>query len=221
MFTGLVQDVGAVERLEAGAVTDLWIRSAFEPDGFVLGESIACDGVCLTVVEHRARSFRVQAAPETLRRTTVGRWAPGTRVNLERALRAGDRLGGHWVQGHVDGIAELLEARPDGGARAMTFTLPAPLAPYFIEKGSVCIDGVSLTLTAVEPGRFSVMLIPETVARTALGAKPVGSAVNLEADLVGKYIVRWLELRGGGATAPAGAGGGVSEAGLLAAGFGG
>lgn len=196
MFTGLVTDLGTVERVTPGAVTDLWIASAY-PGDFQLGESIACDGVCLTVVEFSGQRFKVQAAPETLRRTTLGAWAPGTRVNLERALRMGDRLGGHWVQGHVDGVGTVLETRPDGGSWAMHFSLPAELAPFFVEKGSVCIDGVSLTLTHVGADRFGVMLIPETQQRTSLGRKQVGQKVNLEADIIGKYVARMMGGRGG------------------------
>lgn len=208
MFTGLVQSLGTVERLSAGSVTDLWVASTFDPKDFVLGESISCDGVCLTVVEFSGQKFKVQAAPETLRRSTLGSWAPGTKVNLEKALRAGERLGGHLVQGHVDGVASILETRPDGGSWAMTFQLPSALAAFFVEKGSVCIDGVSLTVTTVTHDRFSVMLIPETLQRTSLGAKSVGSKVNLEADIIGKYVARMVGLRGG-----------LSEAQLKAAGF--
>ena len=196
MFTGLVTDLGTVERLTAGPVTDLWIASTY-PGDFQLGESIACDGVCLTVVEFRGQSFKVQAAPETLRRTTLGEWSPGTRVNLERALRMGDRLGGHWVQGHVDGVGTVLETRPEGGSWVMRFSLPAELSPFFVEKGSVCIDGVSLTLTTVTADSFGVMLIPETQQRTSLGKKPAGQRVNLEADIIGTYVARMMGGRGG------------------------
>lgn len=196
MFTGLVTDLGTLERITPGPVTDLWIASSF-PGDFQLGESIACDGVCLTVVEFRGSSFKVQAAPETLRRTTLGDWAPGTRVNLERALRMGDRLGGHWVQGHVDGVATVLETRPEGGSWVMRFTLPAELSPFFVEKGSVCLDGVSLTLTTVAADSFGVMLIPETQQRTSLGKKQPGQRVNLEADIIGKYVARMMGGRGG------------------------
>lgn len=196
MFTGLVTDLGTVERLASGPVTDLWIASSY-PGDFQLGESIACDGVCLTVVEFKGSSFKVQAAPETLRRSTLGSWSVGTRVNLERALRMGDRLGGHWVQGHVDGVATVLETRPEGGSWVMAFSLPGDLAPFFVEKGSVCIDGVSLTLTSVGADRFGVMLIPETQQRTSLGKKQPGQKVNLEADIVGKYVARMMGGRGG------------------------
>ena len=196
MFTGLVTDVGVVERVQSGAVT-VWVASHFPAD-LVAGESIACDGVCLTVVDFVGSTFRVQAAPETLSRTTLGRWAPRTRVNLERALRLGDRLGGHWVQGHVDGVGQVESTRPEGGSLVLTVSLPKALEPFFVEKGSVCIDGVSLTLTKVEPGRFSVMLIPETQTHTTLGAKRPGDLANLEADLIGKYVARIMGLRSGG-----------------------
>lgn len=199
MFTGLIADVGTVARVSAGAVTDVWVDSHF-PGDFAHGESIACDGVCLTVVESAGASFRVQAAPETLRRSTLGRWAPGARVNLERALRVGDRLGGHWVQGHVDAVGEVLEARPEGGSRVLRLSLPAALAPFFVEKGSACVDGVSLTVTRVGADDFSVMLIPETQAATTLGDKRPGDAVNLEADVIGKYVARMLGPRAGGLT---------------------
>lgn len=196
MFTGLVTDLGTVARITQGPVTDLWVDSAY-PGDFQLGESIACDGVCLTVTEFKGQSFKVQAAPETLRRTTLGEWSAGTRINLERALRMGDRLGGHWVQGHVDGVGTVLETRPEGGSWVMVFSLPHELAPFFVEKGSVCIDGVSLTLTTATSDTFSVMLIPETQQRTSLGKKQPGRRVNLEADIIGKYVARMMGGRGG------------------------
>lgn len=197
MFTGLVQDVGTVERVVAGPVTDVWIRSGFEPGEFKHGESISCDGVCLTVVEWKERSFRVQAAPETLSRTTLSSWSNGTKVNLEKALKVGDRLGGHWVQGHVDGVGEVLSVGPDGGSWRLRVSLPAALAPFFVEKGSVCIDGVSLTLTTVDATSFGVMLIPETWEKTSLSTKRPGSKVNLEADIVGKFVAKMIGQRGG------------------------
>lgn len=196
MFTGLIQDVGTVDRLTPGPMTEVWIRSGFPAD-LVLGESIACDGCCLTVVEAKGATFRVQAAPETLRHTTLGSWRAGTAVNLERALRVGDRLGGHWVQGHVDAVGEVLEARPDGGSWLMAVSLPASLAPVFVKKGSVALDGISLTVNEVTTDRFYVQLIPETVQRTSLKGKGVGARVNLEGDLVGKYVARLHGLRSG------------------------
>lgn len=213
MFTGLIQDVGVIERVVPGGMTDLWIRTALGAASFALGESITVDGACLTVVERGGEIFKVQAAPETLRRTTMGELRPGSRVNLERALALGDRLGGHLVAGHVDAVSEVLETRPEGGSWVMTFRLPPELAPYFIGKGSVAVDGISLTVNEVLPDRFSVQLIPETQARTTLRSKGVGSRVNLEADMIGKYVARLFSLRQG-------SGSGLTEEALRAAGFG-
>jgi riboflavin synthase len=208
MFTGLITDVGHLERLTPGGMTSLWIASSFAD--FQQGESIACDGCCLTVVEWKGKSFKVEASPETLRRTTLGRWVAGTQINLERALRAGDRLGGHLVQGHVDAVSEVKVTRPDGGSWVMAFSLPETLALFFVEKGSVCIDGISLTVNRVDRDSFEVALIPETVKHTSLSKKGVGSQVNLEADIIGKYVARMVGLR---------AGVGLSKETLAAAGF--
>jgi riboflavin synthase len=211
MFTGLVQDVGTVERVVPGATTDLWIRTRLGAEEFRLGESIAIDGACLTVVELKGDAFRVQAGPETLRRTTLGTLRPGGRVHLERALQLSERLGGHLVLGHVDGVATLLSSRGDGGAVVLEISLPPGLAPFFIEKGSVTVDGVSLTVNTLGADRFSVALIPETQARTTLAQKSSGTRVNVEADVIGKYVARLHQ---------AGASGGLSEDVLRAAGFG-
>lgn len=215
MFTGLIQEVGTIDRIASGAMTDLWISSplATAEEPFVLGESIAVDGACLTVVEFSGNSFRVQAAPETLRRTTMGGYAPGTRVNLERAMKLGDRLGGHLVSGHVDAVSHVLSAKTEGGSLVLSFELPSSLAAFFIEKGSVTIDGISLTVNSVSKDAFSVQLIPETQARTTLAQKRPGAAVNLEADLIGKYVARMYGLRSEMS-------GTLSEATLKAAGFG-
>ncbi len=196
MFTGLIQDLGTVERISGGSMTEVWINSGFPAD-LVLGESIACDGCCLTVVESKGSTFRLQASPETLRHTTLGSWHPGTPVNLERALKVGDRMGGHWVQGHVDAVGEILESRAEAGSWLMAVSLPPKLAPVFIDKGSVAIDGISLTVNRVEDSRFWVALIPETVQRTSLKAKGMGGKVNLEGDLIGKYVARLHGLRTG------------------------
>jgi riboflavin synthase len=211
MFTGLVQELGTVEKILPGPMTEMWLHApllAREP--FVLGESIAINGTCLTVVEAKGESFRAQVSPETLRRTTLGALVPSSRANLERAMRMSDRLGGHLVQGHVDGVGRVLERRAEGGSVVMRFSLPPELAPYVVEKGSIAVDGVSLTVNAVGAADFSVALIPETLARTTLGQRAVGDAVNLETDLVGKYVARML-----GPRAPAG----LNEARLRQAGF--
>ena len=212
MFTGLIQDVGVVERVLPGATTDVWVRTALGAKDFALGESIAIDGACLTVVERTATAFRVQAGPETLRRTTLSGLTTGSRVNLERALRLSDRLGGHLVLGHVDGVGRLLAVRLEGGAVVMDISLPEALAAFFISKGSVAVDGVSLTVNTLGREDFSVALIPETQARTTLGQKSAGTRVNLEADVIGKYVARLHHL---------GAGGGLTLDVLSEAGFGG
>lgn len=207
-----------MERVIPGGMTDLWIHTALGAAAFELGESIAVNGACLTVVERTGDTFRVQAAPETLRRTTLGSVKPGDRVNLERALALGDRLGGHLVSGHVDAVSEVVETYPEGGSWVMGFRLPEELAPYFIEKGSVAIDGISLTVNTLEADRFRVQLIPETQERTTLKARGVGAKVNLEADQIGKYVARLFALqRGQGAP---GGGGGLTAAAIAAAGFG-
>lgn len=211
MFTGLIQDVGVVEKVLSGTTTDVWVRTALGAGDFALGESIAVDGACLTVVERTPQTFRVQAGPETLRRTTLGALNAGSRVHLERALRLSDRLGGHLVLGHVDGVCTLRRVQKDGAAVVLEVSLPSELAPFFIEKGSVAIDGVSLTVNTLLPESFSVALIPETQARTTLGQKSAGTRVNVEADVIGKYVARLQRL---------GAAGGLSLDVLRAKGFG-
>ena len=190
MFTGLVQDVGTIAAISRGAMTRIAVATALPAAEFALGESVALDGACLTVVARAAGRFEVEASPETLRRTTIGSWAPGTKVNLERALRLSDRLGGHLMQGHVDAIAKVLAREAEGGSVVMAFELPRPLSPFFIEKGSVAVDGVSLTVNRLLEDRFTVALIPETQARTTLLTRSPGQSVNLEADVVGKYVAR-------------------------------
>jgi riboflavin synthase len=192
MFTGLVQEIGTIGSLTRGPMTRIAVQSSFPTAELELGESIALNGACQTVVAKRPGVFEVEASPETLSRTTLGSWSPGTRVNLERALRLGDRLGGHLVQGHVDAVARMLSKEPQGGALVLGFELPESLAPFFIEKGSVAVDGTSLTVNAVSNDRFLVSLIPETQQRTVLAAKRPGDAVNLEADVIGKYVARLL-----------------------------
>jgi riboflavin synthase len=197
MFTGLVEALGTVRRLEtAGAGRLLVIAEPSVSAELAIGESVAINGACLTVVEHDRETSRFQAGPETLQRTNLGELIAGDRVNLERALRLGDRLGGHLVQGHVDGVGRIAERRREGEWEVVWFSCPPALAEQMVSKGSVAVDGVSLTLVEVSAAGFSVALIPHTLERTTLGFKPPGAAVNLETDLLAKYV--WKCLRGGG-----------------------
>lgn len=198
MFTGLISDLGVVERVDprAGGAR-ITIRPGSLPvDALELGESVACNGACLTVVERGGGRMSFDAVPETLARTTLGTWRTGTRVNLERALRLSDRLGGHLVQGHVDGVGKVLARTPEGQGARLTVSLPGPIAPLVAEKGSIAIDGVSLTVARAGRDRFEVALIPETLSRTVLGEAGPGIAVNLEADVVARHVARLREFAG-------------------------
>ena len=193
MFTGLVEALGRVERVEeenSGRRLRLGWPGLGSP--MVLGESVAVNGCCLTVVRAEGDSFDVQAGPETLARTNIGGRKPGDAVNLERSLRVGDRLGGHFVQGHVDTTAALAERRPDGEWEFLAFTIDPAWTPLMVPKGSIAIDGVSLTLVDVGPNRFSIMLIPHTLAVTTLGTLRPGDLVNIEADMLAKHVRKLL-----------------------------
>jgi riboflavin synthase len=196
MFTGLVEALGTVTRREPDGAggQHLTIANPFAAE-LVLGESVAVNGACLTAVEITPDAFRVQAGPETLLRTNLGGLRAGDRVNLERALRLGDRLGGHLVQGHVDGVGHVADRVPQGEWETVWFTAAPELAAQMVSKGSVAVDGVSLTLVDVTADRFSVALIPHTLAATTLGFRAVGDAVNIETDLFGKYVWKYLTLR--------------------------
>jgi len=190
MFTGLVEDVGQVVAAERrGDSVDLAITpTRFPVAELQLGDSVAIDGTCLTVTEKTDRAFRALAGPETLQRTTLGELAAGARVNLERALRVGDRLGGHIVQGHVDGVGVISAMTPVGPAIDIAVRAPAGLGRYLIEKGSVAVDGISLTINQVDGDTFRVSIIPHTQDMTTLTAKAVGARVNLEVDQIAKYV---------------------------------
>ena len=190
MFTGLVQALGTVTRTEpdgAGGLTLTVAEGTIAPH-VVVGESIAVNGACLTALAPTATAFAFQCGPETLAKTTLGDLRPGDRVNLERALRMGDALGGHFVSGHVDGVGRIAAREPSGDWQTLWFDIPTELDPLLVQKGSLAIDGVSLTLVEVKPGRVSVMLIPHTLASTTLGFKSVGGRVHLEADLLAKHV---------------------------------
>jgi riboflavin synthase len=194
VFTGLVETMGVLaERTARGPGARLVIRAALANEPLAMGESISIDGCCLSAVELGQDHFAVDATAETLARTTLGALPVGKKVNLERAVRAGDRLGGHLVTGHVDAVGKLLERREVGEAVAMRFSLPAELARFVAEKGSVAVGGVSLTVNAVAAASFDVMIIPITLRVTTLGELAPGDPVNLEVDLVARYVARWRE----------------------------
>lgn len=194
MFTGLIEGVGRVLALEPrGGDLRLRIDVGTLPFAEVaLGESIAVSGVCLTVIEFDATSFAADASTETLALTTLGALADGHAVNLERAMRPTDRLGGHLVSGHVDGLGRVLSVHDDARAQRWRFAAPQTLLKYIATKGSICVDGVSLTVNAVDAEGFEVALIPHTVSHTAFSTTRVGDAVNLEVDLVARYVERLL-----------------------------
>lgn len=200
MFTGLIEGVGRVRALEQrGGDLRLHVEAGTLAFGDVaLGESIAVSGVCLTVVEFDAAGFAADVSTETLALTTLGGFAPGRAVNLERAMRPTDRLGGHLVSGHVDGLGRVVSVHDDARAQRWRFSAPPQLLKYIALKGSICVDGVSLTVNAVDAEGFEVALIPHTVAQTAFAVTAVGDAVNLEVDLVARYVERLLQGRDSG-----------------------
>jgi riboflavin synthase len=199
MFTGIVSDLGEIIEVHEKAenLRRITIGCSYNPDTIDIGASIACSGTCLTVVERGLKDnqafFAVDAAAETLRLTTAGTWRHGAKLNLERALRLGDELGGHMVSGHVDGIAELIARDDFLDSSGLTFRVPAALARFVAPKGSVTLDGISLTVNEVKSDTFSVLLIPHTLKVTTFGALQVGARVNLEVDQMARYAARLLD----------------------------
>jgi riboflavin synthase len=198
MFTGLVSDVGEVaDRTLTQNGGRFALRSSYEAQSIAVGASISCDGVCLTATsvqaDGRGALFTVDVSNETLQHTTLGDWQPGRRVNLERSLKAGDELGGHLVSGHVDGVARITSIRPDGDSRRFTFEVAAPLHRLIAPKGSIALDGTSLTINEVEGTAFGVNIIPHTQAVTTWGAMQAGRRVNVEVDVLARYVARLLE----------------------------
>lgn len=187
MFTGIVEEIGAVKAMDAGRLT---IGASVVVSDVSVGDSIAVNGACLTVTEHDASSFAVDVVPETLRRTNLGALTAGSRVNLERSMPASGRFGGHMVQGHVDGTGVVRSISADGDALMMAFEASPWVMRYAVEKGFIAVDGTSLTIVHCDNFSFSVTLIPHTQANTVLGDKRVGDSVNLEADIVAKYVER-------------------------------
>ncbi len=204
MFTGLVSDVGRVTSVEdVNGLRRVRVEGVYPASAIQMGASIQHSGVCLTVVEFGERTggawWVVEAIPETLARTTLGQWQVGSRVNLELSLKLGDELGGHLVYGHVDGLGQLAEIRQVGESRVLRISIPEQLSKFFAEKGSVTIDGVSLTVSAVSAAKgdawFEVSLIPHTLSVTTLGRLKAGDRVNLEVDMLARYVARMLEWR--------------------------
>jgi riboflavin synthase len=197
MFTGIVTEVGEIIATEerAEGLRRLTIGCAYDPASIAIGASICCSGVCMTVVSAGKNSFSVDAAAETLALTTVGQWRKGRRVNLERSLKIGDELGGHLVSGHVDGLAELIARENLTDMARFTLRVPKPLARFIAQKGSVALDGVSLTVNELSDDTFSVLIIPHTLAVTTLGALKQGDRLNLEVDVMARYAARLMETR--------------------------
>ena len=193
MFTGIIETLGRIARVEPrGGDCRMLIEAAGYLRGAGVGDSIAVNGVCLTAAEITDDSFTADLSTETLAATTAKDWKPGAKVNLERALTPAKPLGGHLVSGHVDGVSRLAESHDDGRGRRMVFEAPAELSRYIARKGSVCVDGVSLTVNAVAGSRFELMVIPHTLSHTTLGLLSPGAAVNLEVDLIARYLERLL-----------------------------
>ena len=199
MFTGIITDIGRIEAVEQRGDTRLRIACGYDMPGVDLGASIACSGVCLTVVDKGEGWFAVDVSAETLKRSVPGMWAEGRRLNLERALKVGDELGGHIVTGHVDGIGEVEATLEVGGSIRVTIIAGDEIAPYVAAKGSIAIDGVSLTVNEVENlsdgVRFAVNIIPHTAERTTFADLRAGDRVNLEIDILARYLGRMMELR--------------------------
>ncbi len=196
MFTGIITDIGEVAARDGGRFS---IRSAYAASSIAIGASIACDGCCLTVTsvkpDGQGSVFDVDVSNETRSKTTLDGWRPGARINLERSLTAGDELGGHIVSGHVDGTARIVEIHPDGESRRFTLEAPEHLALYIAPKGSVALDGTSLTVNEVAGNRFGVNIIPHSLTVTTWGVKTAGQIVNLEVDIFARYVARLLEFR--------------------------
>lgn len=198
VFTGLIESVGRIQSIELdGGEATLVIEAPGICEGLAVGDSIAVSGPCLTAVKVTATTFHTVASAETLQRTTLGQRQAGDRVNLERALRASDRLGGHFVSGHVDGTGTLRRIIPEGESKRLTISMPPALRNYFVEKGSVAVDGISLTVASVDSDTFDVVIIPHTLQHTTLSEAVPGTTFNLEADMLAKYVERILMAREG------------------------
>jgi riboflavin synthase len=200
MFTGIISDLGEVLEVDTTGDTRLKIACRYSAQSIAIGASIACSGICLTVVEAHPladgrMAISVQASAETRKRSTLGRWARGTKINLERALKAGDELGGHVISGHVDGIATIVAIRAEGQSKRFSFRMPAELAPLIAPKGSISLDGTSFTVNEVDGKNFSVNIIPHTLNVTTWSLAQEGDAVNVEIDMLARYVARLQEFQ--------------------------
>lgn len=203
MFTGIIEGLGAIAAIRpSGQGRRLTVDADFELSGSKIGDSISVSGACLTAVRIAGRRFDADVSPETTAKTTFGAARVGERVNLERAMRLSDRIDGHLVSGHIDGPGVIESREAVGNVLVVTISVPEELARFMIVKGSVAVDGISLTINTLEPGRFSVCIIPHTAGLTTVGFKPKGERVNIEADMIGKYVERFLSARQGPAAAP-------------------
>ncbi|MBY8828652.1 riboflavin synthase [Hephaestia mangrovi] len=200
MFTGIITDVGTIERVEQRGDLRVVVNTAYDTATIDLGASIACSGVCLTVVDKGPGWFAVDVSGESVSRTAQGQWSAGKRLNLERAMKLGEEMGGHIVTGHVDGVAEVIDVRADGDSKRIAIRLPRDLAPFVAAKGSITVDGVSLTVNTVDDAadgtHFTVNIIPHTQAVTTLGAIEAGQPVNIEIDVLARYLKRMEAYRG-------------------------
>jgi riboflavin synthase len=192
MFTGIVTDLGKIRSIEKRGDTRIEIETSYDMDDVDMGASIACSGPCLTVIEKGPGWFAVEASAETLDKTGLGDWEVGTPINLERAMRIGDELGGHIVSGHVDAVAKIVDMQPEGDSMRFMFEAPAEFAKYIAPKGSVSLDGVSLTVNEVQESRFGVNIISHTQGETTFGSRKVGDRINMEIDTIARYVARIL-----------------------------
>ena len=220
MFTGIIEGLGTITAIHpSGQGSRFSITSDFDLSGTRIGDSIAVNGACLTAVILEGRRFTVDVSPETLKRSVLGTIKIADRVNLERALRLSDRLDGHLVSGHVDGIGQLRERKTLANAIVMVYSVPESLSRYMIEKGSVAVDGTSLTINRCDKHSFEVSIIPHTAGLTTVGLKKVGDAVNIETDMIGKYVERFVLNRGAPDSQTQDPGGGIDTAFLAKSGF--
>ncbi len=199
MFTGIIEGLGTVTGVKAaGLGRRLVITADFKLDELAIGDSIAVNGACLTAAAIRAETFEADLSPETISRTTFSKVKIGDRVNLEKALRMSDRLGGHLVSGHIDGVGTLISRESEANAIILNFAVPEAVSRYLIPKGSVAVDGISLTVNYCNQEHFGVSIIPHTLQKTTLGLKKIGDAVNIEIDMIAKYVERFVETAGRG-----------------------